>query len=596
MGIGTALLVFKTGQTIANGITSITKSIQIFASLISSHPMLIAAGIIAGITTAIITFNKLKWSTSEAGKFAKEIDKIEGELELTTSKMEESLENTFKNLDSMYADNALIDTYQERLNELISEAELSPEEQTELKTIVTYFSDNVEGFKETWDNYVGISDNGKVELKGDLSEIQTELNNTIDEYQRLANVQAVSDLYSENIKTKITAQKELAEISKEVQKQRQIAIEASEAAQNAWDNGGNYIGLQETAVAEAEKLEELEQKYKNAQATVDNLTSTNQDLSNVLGVLNGDFSDATSVMMAYNAGMIDAQAITESQYGTLEALKMYAQDEAGETAENIVIGFTKGIEDGQVDFETSMKEMATLGLSAVDEVMDINSPSKEMYKRSGFIVAGAVNGVRDNQQTLLSTFSNLFSNIKNIFGTLPDWFYDTFSNAWQAVKKVFSSGGTVFEGIKGGILSELKSIINILIDGINNVITQPFNALNNALDNIRNFDFGGLKPFEGITTINIPQIPKLATGTVVPANYGEFTAILGDNKREPEIVSPVSAMKQAMREVLEEMSVLQNNNGETVIILEMDGDVIFKKTVQKNNQYKKRHGGRSAFL
>ena len=45
-------------------------------------------------------------------------------------------------------------------------------------------------------------------------------------------------------------------------------------------------------------------------------------------------------------------------------------------------------------------------------------------------------------------------------------------------------------------------------------------------------------------------LPALATGTVVPANYGRFAAILGDNKREPEVVSPLSTMRQAVMEAL----------------------------------------------
>lgn len=47
-----------------------------------------------------------------------------------------------------------------------------------------------------------------------------------------------------------------------------------------------------------------------------------------------------------------------------------------------------------------------------------------------------------------------------------------------------------------------------------------------------------------------PQIPYLAKGTVVPRNAGEFAAILGDNKREAEVVSPLSTMKQAMMDAL----------------------------------------------
>ena len=47
-------------------------------------------------------------------------------------------------------------------------------------------------------------------------------------------------------------------------------------------------------------------------------------------------------------------------------------------------------------------------------------------------------------------------------------------------------------------------------------------------------------------------MPQLATGTVVPANFGRFAAILGDNKREPEVVSPVSTIEDAVRKVLAE--------------------------------------------
>lgn len=52
--------------------------------------------------------------------------------------------------------------------------------------------------------------------------------------------------------------------------------------------------------------------------------------------------------------------------------------------------------------------------------------------------------------------------------------------------------------------------------------------------------------------IDLPDIPYLAKGTVVPANYGEFLAVLGDNKREAEVVSPVSTMKKAFMDALAE--------------------------------------------
>lgn len=60
------------------------------------------------------------------------------------------------------------------------------------------------------------------------------------------------------------------------------------------------------------------------------------------------------------------------------------------------------------------------------------------------------------------------------------------------------------------------------------------------------------KGIASIIATNHFGIPGLASGTVVPANYGQFAAILGDNKREPEVVSPLSTMKQALAEVIAE--------------------------------------------
>lgn len=213
------------------------------------------------------------------------------------------------------------------------------------------------------------------------------------------------------------------------------------------------------------------------------------------------------------------------------------------------------------------------------------------------VFTSAWQGIKNAWSGTKEFFSNVWTGIKNAFGKVGNWFKTTFKNAWEGVKNVFSSGGKIFEGIKEGISSVFKTVVNGLIDGINVIISAPFNKINEMLNAIRNVEAFGAKPFEFLWSENplpVPQIPKLATGTVVPANYGEFTAILGDNKREPEIVSPLSTMKQAMREVFEEMSVSQNSNGEIVVILELDGDVVFKKTVQKNNQYKKRYG-KSAF-
>lgn len=83
------------------------------------------------------------------------------------------------------------------------------------------------------------------------------------------------------------------------------------------------------------------------------------------------------------------------------------------------------------------------------------------------------------------------------------------------------------------------------------------------------------------------KIPRLAMGTVVPPSQGEFLAMLGDNKRETEVVSPLSTMKQALSEVLSEYG---GTGGDINLTVELDGAVIYKSVVKQNRLNTKRTG------
>lgn len=106
--------------------------------------------------------------------------------------------------------------------------------------------------------------------------------------------------------------------------------------------------------------------------------------------------------------------------------------------------------------------------------------------------------------------------IKKVFSPVIDWFKDQFSKAWTAVKNVFSTGGKIFDGIKEGIVSAFKTVVNAIIKGINKVISTPFNAINTMLDKIKNISILGISPFQNlIHRLSVPQIPLLAKGAVL---------------------------------------------------------------------------------
>lgn len=83
-------------------------------------------------------------------------------------------------------------------------------------------------------------------------------------------------------------------------------------------------------------------------------------------------------------------------------------------------------------------------------------------------------------------------------------------------------------------------------------------------------------------------MPRLATGTVVPPRAGEFAAILGDNKRETEVVSPLSTIKQALKEALAE----SGGSRDITVIMEVDGRRFGQAVYKANNEEKQRVGVR----
>lgn len=196
-------------------------------------------------------------------------------------------------------------------------------------------------------------------------------------------------------------------------------------------------------------------------------------------------------------------------------------------------------------------------------------------------ITGFLKDTWNNAGTFLKT---VLSKIGEFFNTLPqklgyalgqasakvlEWGVNMINWAKTKPKEIIDNIVKFFQQLPG----KIKNIWNNVIDFLNKLPGKMMNLGKNLLSGIWNgivsakdwlFQkisgfFGGFLDgfFDGLnfgkgSPANITPIPKLASGTVVPANYGEFLAVLGDNKRETEVVSPVSAIKQALKEAMSE--------------------------------------------
>ena len=154
---------------------------------------------------------------------------------------------------------------------------------------------------------------------------------------------------------------------------------------------------------------------------------------------------------------------------------------------------------------------------------------------------------------------------------LPDKVKDIFMKIWEGIKAVINF-------IIGGVESMINGIVKAF-----NVLIGALNKISFKFPDWMPGDLAGKQFGLNLQTIKEANLPRLASGTVVPRQFGEFRAILGDNQKEPEVVSPLSTMKQALQEVLNE-----RGNGGGDIVVEIDGYEVFRAVRQQAKEYENR--------
>lgn len=169
--------------------------------------------------------------------------------------------------------------------------------------------------------------------------------------------------------------------------------------------------------------------------------------------------------------------------------------------------------------------------------------------------------------TLATKWEEIRSNATAKFTAIKD----SIVAAWKTLK---SETSTIWNGIWGA----MKSVINTILGGVESMVNGVINALNKMISALNNLSFdipdwipgiGGESFGLDIPTVSKVHLPRLASGTVVPPRAGEFAAILGDNKQETEVVSPLSTMKQALMEALTESGV----GGNQQVVIRFEGNL-----------------------
>lgn len=171
-------------------------------------------------------------------------------------------------------------------------------------------------------------------------------------------------------------------------------------------------------------------------------------------------------------------------------------------------------------------------------------------------VKGFFQGAWDGAKQLASS---AWEGIKGIWTGIGTWFT---TNVTEPVKDAFRAAldwvQEKWQTIFGGVGEIAKGAINTIIDFINSMLLAISEGINSVIGSLNSLQvtvpdwvpvFGGQTWGVNIPYVYAPQIPRLATGAVIPPN-SQFLAVLGDQRSGRNIEAPEGLIRQIIQEEL----------------------------------------------
>lgn len=209
------------------------------------------------------------------------------------------------------------------------------------------------------------------------------------------------------------------------------------------------------------------------------------------------------------------------------------------------------------------------------------------------VFRSAWEGIKNIWSSVTGWFQGVWNGIVGVFSSVASWFSGIFQSAWNGIKNAFSSVGSFFQGIWNNIKSMFTKIGTAIGDGIsgafksvvNGVIGFAAKIINGFIDSI-NWAIGVINKIPGVNINKLSriQLQGLAKGGYIGANK-PTPVVIGDNKSEGEIVSPISKMRDTVIDALKTFVAAGKPSGATQVLSNSTSNRSIVQNVEINNEF-----------
>ena len=307
----------------------------------------------------------------------------------------------------------------------------------------------------------------------------------------------------------------------------------------------------------------------------------------IQGLLNGIKGLAVTVKQAWDSMKQTAvqtwETVKQNLGSKWEQIKTSSKTTFSNVASNIKTSWESIKTNVKSAADTAKNNIVTAWRAAGDNTRT----SWESMKTSAITAAKTI------ASNVRTKYSEIKDAVRSFASSAPSLWRNAWSNMGDKVSSVLSSIKRTVSNVFSWISNRIKNLGNSLKNLSSKVSSAgKSGASSKSYTRFSSARFAAPAPrtlYPAMAAVDTSKIPGYATGQVIPARMRQHLAILEDNNRETEVVSPLSTIKQANKEslleVLSELGLTGNRgagNPQTIIIKQyLDGKQVAQSVIKE---------------